>query len=174
MNTQCALPRALRRMRIDAASIERLEIPEAALECAASWDIEVVALDDLPLPRTDLADWLGCVQAHPHTDPSWGESIFLTLAVQANHLFEVMVAPGFVTSMTVRPGDLFAFSPLKHHWLRPQGDDGFLCVQWTLPKSDFLKTYREIRKGLEAIGVRSTKVPAIQSAWKASIGEETQ
>jgi hypothetical protein len=48
MNTQCALPRALRRMRIDAASIERLEIPEAALECAASWDIEVVALDDLP------------------------------------------------------------------------------------------------------------------------------
>lgn len=35
-------------MRIDAASIERLEIPEAALECAASWDIEVVALDDLP------------------------------------------------------------------------------------------------------------------------------
>ncbi|RMM39436.1 hypothetical protein QO021_28900 (plasmid) [Pseudomonas amygdali pv. lachrymans] len=174
MNTQSALPLTLRRMRLDAACIEGLVIPENAQECAVSWDIEVVALHDLALPRIDLADWLGCVQAHPHTDPAWGESIFLTLAVQANHLFEVMVAPGLVASMTVRPGDLFAFSPLKHHWLRPEGDDGFLSVQWTIPKSDFFKIYREIRKGLGAIGVRSTKVPAIQSAWKASIGEETQ
>ncbi|WP_439126108.1 MAG: hypothetical protein ACNJA3_29850 (plasmid) [Pseudomonas rhizophila] len=172
MNTQCALPHSLRRMRLDAASIEALVIPEYALECAVSWDIEVVTLNDLPLPRTDLADWLGCVKAHPHTDPDWGESIFLTLAVQANHLFEVMVAPGLVASMTVRPGDLFAFSPLKHHWLRPEGDDGFLSVQWTIPKSDFFRTYREIRKGLNAIGVLSTKVPATLSAWKASIGEE--
>lgn len=172
MNTPCALPRALRRMRLDAACIERLEIPEHAQECAVSWDIEVVALEDLGLPRPDLADWLGCMHAHPHSDPDWGESIFLTLAVQANHLFEVMVAPGLVASMTVRPGDLFAFSPLKHHWLRPEGDDGFLSVQWTIAKSDFFRTYREIRNGLNAIGVRSIKIPAILSAWKASIGEE--
>ena len=159
-------------MRLDAAYTEGRGIPEDAQECAVSWDIEVVALEDLALPRTDLADWLGCVQAHPHSDPDWGESIFLTLAVQANHLFEVMVAPGLVASMTVRPGDLFAFSPLKHHWLRPESDVGFLSVQWTIPKSDFFRTYRDIRKGLNVIGVRSTKVPAILSAWKASIGEE--
>lgn len=173
MNTPCALPRALRRMRLDPTFIEGFVVPEDAQECAASWDIDVVALDSIPLPRTDLADWLGCAQAHPHTDPDWGESVFLTLAVQANHRFEVMVAPGLVASMSVRPGDLFAFSPLKHHWLRPEGDDGFLSVQWTISKSDFFRTYREIRKGLSAIGVRSTKIPATLSAWKSSIDEES-
>lgn len=169
-----SLPRALRRTRLNANAIADLTIPAHAQECADSWDIDVVALEGLPLPRTDLADWLGCFQAHPHNDPSWGEFIFLNLAVQANHQFELMVAPGAVASMTIRPGDLFAFNPLKFHWLRAERDEGFLSVQWAIPKADFISTYREIRSGLAALGVTSRKVPTVLSGWKASLGEELQ
>lgn len=168
------LPRSIRRIRLDTQAISRLVVPGHALALAESWDIEVGSqeLGGLPLPRLDIADWLGCIEAHPHSDPSWSQFTFLTLAVQANHTFELMIAPGQVASMTIRPGDLFAFQPEHLHWLRANGDAGFLSLQWAIPRQEFITIYREIRRGLLAMGVRSAKVPAGLTNWKATIGEE--
>lgn len=171
MNLSTSLPKALRRMRLEANFIDGLAIPARARECAESWEIEVVELGEIRLPRTDIADWLGCFEAHPHSDTSFDEFLFLTLAVQANHTFEVMVSPGLVASMSIRPADLFVFDPLKFHWLRADGDEGFLSIQWSIRKSEFSATYRDIRRGLNGLGLRSFKAPTERSFWKASIGE---
>ncbi|MCU9529311.1 cupin domain-containing protein [Pseudomonas mosselii] len=168
------LPRSMRRIRLDAQALSRIVVPGHALELAESWEIEVdsEALENLPLPRLDLIDWLGCIHAHPHSDPSWSQYTFVTLALQAHHTFELMHAPGKVSSMSVRPGDLFAFQPENLHWLRADGDVGFLSLQWAIPRDDFREVYREIRRGLADAGLRSAKVPTALSSWKATIGEE--
>lgn len=169
-----SLPHALRRIRLDPSVISALAVPSHAQATAESWEIDVVALGDQPLPRADLADWLGCIQAHPHSDPDFADFIFVTLAVQAEHRFELMFSPGKVVSMTIRPGDLFAFNPVHFHWLRAEGNEGFLSVQWAVPKADFVNIYREIRRGLAVYGIKSSKLPATLSNWKASIGEQLQ
>lgn len=175
MDSHTSLPRALRRIRLEPQALSRLIAPARALDLADSWEIDVERieeLEELPLPRLDLLTWLGCIQAHPHSDPSWSQYTFVTLALQAHHTFEMMHAPGMVSSMSVRPGDLFAFQPENLHWIRADGDVGFLSLQWAIPRDDFREVYREIRRGLAYAGLRSVKVPTALSSWKATIGEE--
>ena len=173
-----ALPHSLRMVSICAGAIADWEISDEVAQLETGFDIDVItdAAGSMPIPLADVADWIGCFQAPPHTDESWCGSIFITLTVRGAHHFEYMLAPGKVLSIPVKPGTLFAFDPTRLHWLKPNDqaqEEGFLGLQWEVRREAFPKTYRVIRKGLGAHTVRSQRAGTTVTGWKATVkGEE--
>lgn len=170
-----ALPRLLRAINLDSAALEVLPVPPDvdAMSQVSEIDVCRTGLGELPIPLEHLADWICCFQATPHNDPAWKDSVFVTLAVRAQHCFETMVTPGQVVGAPVRPGTLFVFDPLLLHWLKPDSslqDTGFAAIQWSINRNDFASQYRLIRKGLRAIGaIQSRMVGVLDEGWRVSL-----
>lgn len=170
-----ALPMLLRAISLDPAALALLPVPDDvdAMSQASEIDVCRTGLSEMPIPLEPLADWICCFQAMPHVDPAWKDSVFVTLAVNAQHCFETMVTPGQVVAIPVRPGTLFVFDPLLLHWLKPESslqDTGFAAIQWSIDRNDFVRQYRLIRKGLKALGaVQSRMVEVEDEGWRVRI-----
>ncbi|MGE8065223.1 hypothetical protein [Pseudomonas sp. NPDC089569] len=170
-----ALPKLLRAINLDPAAMDFLPVPPDvnAMSQVSEIDVCRTGLRDLPIPLEPLADWICCFQAAPHNDPAWKGSVFVTLAVNAQHCFETMVSPGLVVSVPVGPGTLLVLDPLLLHWLKPESplqDTGFAAIQWSIDRNDFTRQYRLIRKGLQALGlIRSRMVDVMDEGWRVSI-----
>lgn len=177
---QNRLPRQLRTINLSPATLRLLPMPADVYEMSQVSDIDVcrTGLDEMPLPLVDLVDWIGCYQAAPHSDPDWHGSLFITLAICANHTFETMVVPGQVVSLPVMPGTLFVFDPMLLHWLKPSlplQETGFAALQWSVKRSEFPGHYRTIRKGLRALGgVKTSLVNLKDEGWRVSVPAQVQ
>lgn len=169
------LPRLLRAINLDPAALALLSVPPDVVAMSQASEIDVcrTGLSEMPIPLEPIADWVCCFQATPHNDPAWKDSVFLTLAVRAQHCFETMVTPGQVVGVPVRPGTLFVFDPLLSHWLKPESslqDTGFAAIQWSIDRNDFARQYRFIRKGLKTLGaVQSRMVGVEDEGWRVRI-----
>jgi hypothetical protein len=173
--TNQALPCRLRAINLDPAALELLPVPHdvEAMSQVSEIDVCRTGLSEMPIPLEPLADWICCFQASPHDDPAWKDSVFVTLAVRAQHCFETMVAPGQVVRLPVRPGTLFVFDPLQLHWLKPESslqDTGFAAIQWSIDRKDFARQYRLIRKGLQTLGPMQSRMVSVQDeGWRVSL-----
>ncbi|MHC5194692.1 hypothetical protein ACYSUW_13155 [Pseudomonas frederiksbergensis] len=174
-DTNQSLPRLLRAINLDPEGLALLPVPPDVEAMAQVSEIDVcrTGLSEMPIPLEPLADWICCFQASPHDDPAWKDSVFVTLAVRAQHCFETMVAPGQVVGLPVRPGTLFVFDPLQLHWLKPESslqDTGFAAIQWSIDRKDFTRQYRLIRKGLQALGAMQSRMVGVQDeGWRVSL-----
>lgn len=169
------LPQRIRAINLEPIALRWLSMPPDVEDMSKISEIDVcrTGIDEMPIPLKNLADWIGCFQAAPHSDPDWKDCVFITLAVSAEHTFETMVSPGQVVSAPVVPGTLFVFDPLMLHWLKPNSalqDTGFAAIQWSIDRKNFPRDYRVIRKGLRALGTaKSRLVNVINNGWRASI-----
>jgi hypothetical protein len=168
------LHQRIRAINLEPSAMRWLPMPPDVDDMSQISEIDVcrTGLDELPIPLKNQADWIGCFQAAPHSDPDWKDCVFVTLAVRADHTFETMVSPGQVVSVPVEPGTLFVFDPVMLHWLKPNSalqETGFAAIQWSINRKDFPRDYRIIRKGLRALGTaRSQLVEVINNriSWQ--------
>lgn len=169
------LPKLLRAINLAPAALNLLPIPPDvdAMSQVSEIDVCRTGLSEMPIPLEHLADWICCFQATPHNDPAWKDSVFVTLAIRAQHCFETMVSPGQVVGAPIGPGTLFVFDPLLLHWLKPESPlqvTGFAAIQWSIDRKDFARQYRLIRKGLQALGtIQSRIVDVLDEGWRVSI-----
>lgn len=149
--------------------LSALQIPAKVLDhCLdSSIDIYGQGIEDLPEPFNTASLWIFCRSAWPHSDPDFEGSVFITLAVQADHMYSQIIPNGQRIELGVFRGTLFVTDPLSLHWLAPNNDDtnsGFIGLQWEVPHHKLDEAWADLTTRLAALGeVRQLDAPRLDN-----------
>lgn len=122
-------------------------------------DVFMHEIKDLPEPLNTADLWIYCRSAWPHPDPDFEGSVFITLAVQADHIYSQVIPNGRRIELGVFPGYLFVTDPLSLHWLAPSNEDtnqGFIGLQWEVPHHKLADKWAELCSKLGQLGTLQT------------------
>jgi len=150
---------------INSSLFEAIEIPGDVVLGAHESAIEVCkkGIAGLPAPLDTADTWIYCRAAWPHSDPDFEGSVFITLALRADHVYCQVIPDGKHTELGVFKGTLFVTDPLSLHWLAPNNDDsnpGFIGLQWEVPYLELNAKWEELTTKLTTLGkVRPITTP---------------
>ncbi|HGY3910797.1 TPA: hypothetical protein ACNVX4_006372 [Pseudomonas aeruginosa] len=151
-----------------------LPIPDEVAQGCYEHEIEIstAGINQLPSPLNSATCWIYCRDAWPHNDPDFEGSIFITLAIQADHAYNQILPGNKVSRMGVFRGDIFQTDPMAMHWLAPNNPDtnaGFIGLQWEVPYMQIESAYADLVSKLSALGEVLDMAPtAIPSLLKAT------
>lgn len=137
--------------------LRRLPIPRVVDEGCYNPDINLSkeGLSELPEPFNSASCWIYCRDAWPHVDPAYEGTVFITLALQADHTFHQLLPNNKSFRLGVFTGQLFVLDPLSMHWLAPNNAEtnpGFIGLQWEVPYDQFDATFADLTSKLAMLG----------------------
>lgn len=143
--------------KLDWAGLSTLQVPLKVLEGCTLPEIDVFKheIKDLPAPLNTADLWLYCRSSWPHADPDFEGSVFITLAIQADHVYCQAIPGDQRVELGVFSGYLFVTEPMSLHWLAPSNDEtnlGFIGLQWEVPHRQLGEKWAELCAQLGQLG----------------------
>lgn len=144
-------------VKLNWEGLRRLRIPNEVNGGCYDPEIEmsIDGLNDLPDPLNSASCWIYCRDAWPHVDPNYEGTVFITLAIQADHTYNQILPNNKSYRLGVFNGYLFVVDPLSLHWLAPNNAEtnpGFIGLQWEIPYDQFDATFADLTSKLAILG----------------------